>query len=102
MFGPRGSTELPPLRTDTWPYEGQKPNPINISKARKLLTAAYAAIPYELTEAGVHGHAWIIETDVEWKKRADVTSTIATPTKPIKETDYDVRKQLEYAGKMEM
>ena len=102
MFSPRGTTELPTLRTDTWPYEGHKPNPINISKARKLLAAAYAAIPCEITAAGVHGHAWIIETDAEWKKRTDVTHTVVTPTKPIKETDYDVRKQLEYADKMEM
>ena len=62
MFSPRTATELPTLRTEEWDYKGLKPNPISISKARKLLSAAYAAVPCELTEAGVHGYAWIIET----------------------------------------
>ena len=100
MFSPRAATELPALRTADWPYEGQKPNPISISKARKLLAAAYAAVPCELKGAGVHGHAWIIETKEQWTTRSGA-SMIAMPTKPEKETDYDVKKQLQYADNME-
>ena len=100
MFNPRGTTELPTLRTAEWLYDGQRPSPISINKARKLLAAAYAAVPCEMEEAGVHGHAWIIEEDKEWIARGG-TKLVTTPTKPIKDTTYEVSKQLEYADKLD-
>ena len=100
MFSPRGTSELPELRTEAWPHEGQKPNPISISKARKLLAAAYASVPCEIEAAGVHGHAWIIETQDQWVSRSG-TTPITVPTKPLKDTTYEIRKQMEYADKME-
>ena len=101
MFHSRAATELPQLRTEEWPYKDEKPNPISISKARKLLAAAYAAIPCEQEGTGVHGYAWMIETDTQWATRSG-TSTITAPTKPIKETDYDIKKQMKYADQMDM
>lgn len=100
MFSPQATTDLPALRTETWPYEGQKPNPISIGKARKFLVAAYATIPSDIHKVGIHGHVWIIETDAQWAKQTD-TSPVPVPTKPLKDTTYDIGKQLEYADKME-
>jgi hypothetical protein len=101
MFPTRAVTELPELSTEAWPHADTKPNPISISKARKLLAAAYAAIPCELEGTGIHGYAWMIETDEQWEARGD-TAAIVAPTKPTKETDYDVKKQMAYADRMEM
>ena len=57
MYSQRSApVELPELQTEAWPHEGQRPNPISISKARQLLAAAYSAVPCEMPGAGVHGH----------------------------------------------
>jgi hypothetical protein len=101
MFGSRASSELPDLRTEAWPYTGKRPNPISISKARKILAAAYATVPCEISEAGIHGHAWMIETDTAWRQRSGVTTSVTPPEKPPRETDYDVKKQMAYADKLE-
>ena len=53
-----------------------------------------------MAEAGVHGYAWIVEDDATWLNRDGVSNVIAPPTKPAKETDYDVKKQLEYNDKL--
>ena len=101
MFSPRSAAELPSLRTEKWPYSGRTPNPISISKARKLLAAAYAAVPCEIEGTGVHGYAWMVESTTDWQLRRGVTATITPPVKPPKERDYDVKKQMAYADNME-
>lgn len=101
MFNSRAATELPQLHTDTWPYNGKKPNPISVSKARRLLATAYAAVPCEITGTGEHGYAWMIETETEWNRREGTERGIKPPTKPEKENDYDIKKRLAYADKME-
>ena len=101
MFNTCAPTELPQLRTEPWPYSGKKPNPISISKARRLLATAYAAVPCELAGTGDHGYAWMIESKEEWCKRQGVDNTIDAPTKPTKERDYDIKQRLEYADKMD-
>jgi len=101
MFSPRAAPQLPTLTTKEWPYKkNQRPNPVSIGKAKRLLATAYSDINCELIEAGVHGYAWIIEDDNAWLKRDGVTSVITPPVKPKKETDYDVKKQLEYNDKL--
>ena len=94
--------ELPELKVEAWPHGDQRPNPISISMARKLLAAAYAAIPCEVPGAGVHGHAWIIETDNDWLERDGATATIVTPTKPLKSADYSIVATLKYSDEMSM
>ena len=70
MYSPRSTAiKLPKLRTKAWPYKGLCPNPISISKARQILATAYATVPCEVAGAGVHGHTWIVETDMVWKLR---------------------------------
>ena len=101
MYSPRAAAELPTIRTEKWPYDGHSPNPISIAKARKLLAVAYARVPCELDGADVHRHAWIIETKATWDRRRG-TSTVTAPTKPIKELDYDIGKQMAYADNMDM
>ena len=104
MFGPGtvGSTELPTLETEPWPHKGLKtPNPISIGTAVKLLAAAYAQIPCELEDAGLHGYAWIIEQDPVWLKRDGVSAAISPPTKPKTESSYDMKVRWEYADKLQ-
>ena len=101
MFGARTATELPTLHTEAWAYNGQKPNPISINKAKRLLAAAYSAVPCELDGTGIHGYAWMIESDTVWSKRSGVDATITAPTKPKKPKGYIVAEQLKYADQME-
>ena len=109
MFSSPGArnVELPKLRTEEWPYDkGKKPNPITIGTAVKLLAAAYAAIPCELEEAGVHGYAWMIEAQDKWEKREGINAgvTIVPPSKPTKVRVYDATApyaQWEYADRMQ-
>ena len=101
MFNARATTVLPQLHTEAWPYGNRKPNPISMSKARRLLAAAYATVPCEIAGTGEHGYAWMIETEKEWQSRKDVDATIIPPTKPIKEASYDIQKQFEYSVRME-
>ena len=102
MFNSKATMDLPKLNTEVWPYNtNDKPTPISIHRARKYLAAAYAAVPSELTGTGLHGYAWMVETPTEWKTRDGVEPTIDEPQKPQKELDYDVKKQLAYADKME-
>ena len=99
MFSPTTApTELPQLKTDTWPYSGREPNPITIGTARKLLGAAYAEIPCELEAAGDHGYAWIIEPEETWLQR-DGVATITAPTKALEITVFDLKAQWEYTIK---
>ena len=101
MFSPRAAIELPTLCTETWTYCNQKPNPISINKAKKLLAAGYSNIPCELDGTGIHGYAWMIEPQEVWSKRSGVTATILVPSKPTKPTTYDIKEQLAYTDQME-
>ena len=103
MFGsPKiAATELPKLRTDKWPYEGKKPNPISIGMARRFLAAAYAEVPCGAQAAGEHGYAWIVKSDKDWLERDDVTELIKEPKKPTEPTDFDMKAQWVYARDLE-
>ena len=82
MYVPIPERELPPLKTDKWPHnKEERPNPLTIRKAQKLLAAGYAIIPCELDEAGIYGYAWIIETEKQWVNRKG-TAPIIPPGKP--------------------
>ena len=100
MFSPTtaASAELPKLRTEAWPYGGQKPDPISIGTAKRLLAAAYAEVNCEYEAAGDHGYAWIIEDATDWLERSGV-GVITTPTKPKEVTGFDMKAQFEYAIK---
>ena len=78
----KSKTVLPGLPTGAWPYAPKdNPDPISINKAKKLLTAAFANVPCELPETGIHGHAWMIEDEKQWLKR-DETEVVTAPKKP--------------------
>jgi hypothetical protein len=101
MLTARGTTELPTLTTEGWPYSNdQLPNPISICKARELLAIGYEAIDCDIDGSGIHGHAWIIEKEEEWLKRDDVERIIA-PTKPKKVLSKDIIERLNYADQLE-
>ena len=96
MFNNRqsmGGGEPPPLRTGKWAHHG--------AKACKMLAAAYAAVPCETEGTGIHGYAWLVETKLEWGRREGVAAHVDIPTQPPRELDYEYKKQLEYAAKME-
>ena len=98
MFSPQAATELPTLRTEKWPYEGKKPNPISIGRAVKNLATAYSEIPCEVAGVNVHGYAWIIEDSKTWLNR-EGTSEITPPTQPIPIAEFDMKAQWEYSVK---
>ena len=100
MYGNGMSAELPTVRTEGWPYTGQKPNPISINKARLLLAAAYESIPCDIAGAGRHGFSWIAETDETWLKRDGATYAVIPPDMPEKEMDYSTKKQMQYQDKL--
>lgn len=99
------SNNLQPLVTGDWPHGSgrnkAKPSPITISKARKLLAAAYANVTCGLDEAGVHGYAWMIEEEDKWLNRSGITSVITPPEKPSKKKCTGVMERLAYAEDME-
>ena len=91
MLSPQSNAPLPKLTWDErWPHKGKKPSPITIGTARKLLTAEFAKISCDLDEAGVHGYAWIAETDEAWLKRDDVR-VIVPPKKPKRMTEFTLQ-----------
>ena len=102
MFTPATPTAhaLPNLRTENWPYAGEKlPNPISIGTAYKLLAAGYAEIPCELEAAGDQGYAWIIEDDTTWLARGGIVKVIPPPGKPKEITGFDLKAHFENAIK---
>ena len=88
MFAAPMAATLPALQPEPWPYGGEKPNPITIGKARKLLADAYARINCTATEAGEHGYAWMVETKEKWTKRSGVKE-MTVPQKPSVTSDPD-------------
>ena len=101
MFPTRPSAEVPTLSTEAWSFNPKdKPNPISINTARKYLARALEAGPCELPGADIHGYAWMVEKDPIWATRKN-TEVVIAPTKPKKETDYSVPKQLAYMDKMQ-
>ena len=100
MLSARAPRDKPVLQPGAWKYNGKPPNPISIRKARRLLATAYAKIPCEHTEAGIHGYAWIAETPQQWAKRKG-TSPIAPPCKPTKAKGADLQGRLDHAELME-
>lgn len=92
--------EKPTLQTEGWPYVGQKPSPISIGTARKFLATAYAAVNCKYDAAGVHGYAWIIETEETWLNRDDITEVIVPPKKPKEVKEFDYKAQWAYAAEL--
>ena len=93
----RGQDSTSPcITTPKWPYGQEKPNPISINKAKRMLSDAYVEVYCDILEAGVHGYAWMIEDDKEWLPRPDVTSIIMPPPRPMKAKNSDVRGMLKY------
>ncbi len=102
MLGSNNTTSVvaPTLRTEPWPHKGEKPNPINLNTARRLLAAGYASIPCEIDGADIHGYAWMVETPTEWKARGGVKEDIAPPTKPTRGDPRDLTAQYVYMLQM--
>ena len=100
MTETRENGSRPRLHTDKWAYNGKRPNPISISKARKMLATAYAAIPCELDGTDIHGYAWMIETATEWKRRGEVEEIIVPPKKPTRSNDGDLPGLYRYKADM--
>ena len=99
MFPSRPNAELPTLRTEVWSFNPKdKPNPISINTARKYLARALEAVPCQLPGADIHSYSWMVEKDPIWAARKN-TEVVIAPTKPKKETDYSVPKQLAYMDK---
>ena len=96
----RGTKEMPTLQTSKWKYAGKSPNPISIRRARRFLATAYAKIPCELAEAGVHGYAWIVEEPTQWDRRKG-TRPITPPVKPIKRSGMDLQEKLDLQDRMD-
>lgn len=99
MYSPPSSIELPKLRIQTWTCTG-RPSPVSISKARQILATAYSKVPCELDGTGLHGYAWMVETEDEWKRRKGVEPIIETPTKPERVRSADMVERMEYNERM--
>ena len=66
----QGATDLPTLKTETWPYgSGKVPNPLSIAKGRRILATGLAKVPCGIPGTGIHGHAFMAETETMWNKR---------------------------------
>ena len=101
MFGQSHQTNtmvLPTITTEEWTHSGEKPTPMNTSKARKLLAKAFADVPCGIAGAGMHGHAWMIEHKDVWAQRKGVTATVDEPAMPIR-TGYGLKEVMEHADK---
>ena len=101
MFSPQTVAPLPTLKTEPWPHVGEKPTPITIGKARRYLASAYEAIDCAALEAGIHGHAWMIETEDTWNERED-TGTVPIPTKVQNYIGADMTLALQNAHEKEI
>lgn len=101
MFSPQAVAALPALRTEPWPHTGQKPTPVAIGKATRFLASALEAIDCAAVEAGVHGHAWMVETPDTWNEREDV-GTVKVPTKVNTYIGADVTQALQNAHDKEV
>ena len=80
MFAAPAAKELPILDLEPWPHEGEAPNPVSVRKALKFFAAGVEKVDSNKAEAGVHGHAWIVEDKETWPKRSG-TSKMTIPAK---------------------
>ena len=95
-----GTMEFPTLKTKAWPCKNETPNPVIVNKATLFLAESLLVINCDMGEAGVHGHAWIIEDDETWEKQDGITK-FKPPAKPCKHANTTVQERLDRADRLQ-